>query len=74
MFKIKNKIIRDTVLLALMQIFLDSASILLNGFITRQLGAAAVGMFSLMGSFLGLVSIISSGNAFLCMSRASHTG
>lgn len=69
MFKIKNKIIRDTVLLAMMQIFLDSASILLNGFITRQLGAAAVGMFSLMGSFLGLVSIISSGNAFLCMSR-----
>ena len=64
MLKIKNKIIRDTVLLALMQIFLDSASILLNGFITRQLGAAGVGMFSLMGSFLGLVSIISSGNAF----------
>lgn len=69
MLKIKNKIIRDTVLLALMQIFLDSASILLNGFITRRLGAAALGMFSLMGSFLGLVSIISSGNAFLCMSR-----
>ncbi len=69
MLKIKNKIIKDTVLLAIMQIFLDFSAILLNSFITRKLGAAAVGIFSLMGSFLGLAGILASGNAFLCTSR-----
>lgn len=66
---LKNKIIRDTILLTLMQLTLDSASLLLNGFITRRLGASAIGIFSLMGSFLGLAGIISNGNAFLCTSR-----
>lgn len=65
----KNKIIRDTVYLTLMQLALDSAALLLNSFITRQLGASAIGIFSLMGSFLGLAGIISNGNAFLCTSR-----
>ncbi len=65
----KNRIIRDTVLLTIMQLILDSASLFLNGFITRQLGASAIGIFSLMGSFLGLAGIISNGNAFLCTSR-----
>lgn len=69
MLKIKNKIIKDTLLLAVMQIFLDFSAIFLNSFITRRLGAAAVGIFSLMGSFLGLASILASGNAFLCTSR-----
>ncbi len=66
---LKNKIIKDTLLLAVMQIFLDFSSIFLNSFITRRLGAAAVGIFSLMGSFLGLAGILASGNAFLCTSR-----
>lgn len=65
----KNKIIKDTILLTIMQLALDSASLLLNVFITRQLGASAIGIFSLMGSFLGLAGIISNGNAFLCTSR-----
>lgn len=65
----KNRIIRDTILLTIMQLILDSASLFLNGFITRQLGASAIGIFSLMGSFLGLAGIISNGNAFLCTSR-----
>lgn len=69
MFKIKNKIIKDTILLATMQIFLDFSAIFLNSFITRRLGASAVGIFSLMGSFLGLAGILASGNAFLCTSR-----
>ena len=69
MLKINNKIIKDTILLALMQIFLDFCAIFLNSFITRRLGAAAVGIFSLMGSFLGLAGILASGNAFLCTSR-----
>lgn len=66
---VKNKLLRDTVLLTVMQLALDSAALLLNSFITRQLGASAVGLFSLMGSFLGLAGILSNGNAFLCTSR-----
>lgn len=65
----KNRIIRDTILLTIMQLILDSSAIFLNGFITRQLGASAIGIFSLMGSFLGLAGIVSNGNAFLCTSR-----
>ena len=66
---IRNRIIRDTILLTAMQLILDSAALFLNGFITRQLGASAIGLFALMGSFLGLAGIISNGNAFLCTSR-----
>lgn len=66
---IKSKMIRDTVLLTLMQLALDSAALLLNVFINRHLGASAIGIFSLMGSFLGFAGILSNGNAFLCTSR-----
>lgn len=66
---IKSKIIRDTILLTAMQLFLDSAALMLNVFITKQLGTSAIGILSLMGSFLGLAGIISNGNAFLCTSR-----
>lgn len=66
---IKSKIVRDTALLTLMQLFLDSAALLLNVFITKQLGSSAIGILSLMGSFLGLAGILSNGNAFLCTSR-----
>ena len=62
---IKSKIVRDTALLTAMQLFLDSAALLLNVFITKQLGASAIGILSLTGSFLGLAGIISNGNAFL---------
>lgn len=65
----KSRMIRDTALLTLMQLALDSAALLLNVFITREIGTSAIGIFSLMGSFLGLAGILSNGNAFLCMSR-----
>lgn len=65
----KSKIIRDTIMLTVMQLFLDTAALLLNVFITKKLGASAIGILTLMGSFLGLAGIISNGNAFLCMSR-----
>ena len=42
---IKNKIVRDTILLTIMQLILDSAALFLNGFITRRLGASAIGIF-----------------------------
>ena len=66
---IKSKIVHDTALLTGMQLFLDSAALLLNVFITRQLGASAIGILSLIGSFLGLAGILSNGNAFICTSR-----
>ena len=66
---IKSKIVRDTALLTAMQLFLDSAALLLNVFITKQLGASAIGILSLTGSFLGIAGILSNGNAFLCISR-----
>lgn len=66
---IKNKIIRDTVMLTALQLFLDSSSLLLNAFITRRLGTSAMGILSLTGSFLVLAGTVSNGNAFLCMSR-----
>lgn len=65
----KNRIIRDTILLTIMQLILDSAALFLNAFITRRLGASAIGLFSLIGTFIGLASVISNGNAFLCTSR-----
>lgn len=66
---VKNKLLRDTIILTVMQLALDSAALMLNSFITKKLGASAVGLFSLMGSFLGLAGILSNGNAFLCTSR-----
>lgn len=65
----KNKIVRDTVMLTVMQLFLDTAGLMLNSFITRRLGASAMGILSLTGSFLVLAGTVSNGNAFLCTSR-----
>lgn len=66
---IKSKILRDTVILTVMQLLLDSGALLLNVFITKNLGTSAIGILSLMGAFLGLAGILSNGNAFLCTSR-----
>ena len=72
----KSKLLRDTVILTIFQLILDSAALLLNAFITKQLGAQAIGILTLIGSFLGLAGILSNGNAFLCTSRliAEETG
>ena len=72
----KSKLLRDTAVLTAFQLVLDSAALLLNSFITRQLGAQAIGILTLIGSFLGLAGILSNGNAFLCTSRliAEETG
>ena len=66
---IKSKMIRDTVLLTVMQLFLDTAALLLNVFMTRSLGTSAMGVLTLTGTFLGLAGIVSNGNAYLCTSR-----
>ncbi|MBQ8297177.1 MAG: oligosaccharide flippase family protein [Ruminococcus sp.] len=66
---LKNKIVKDTIMLTVMQLFLDSAALVLNVFITRKLGTSAIGILSLTGSFLMLAGTVSNGNAFLCTSR-----
>ncbi len=66
---IKNKIIKDTIMLTVMQLFLDCSALLLNVFITERLGSSAIGILSLTGSFLVLAGTVSNGNAFLCTSR-----
>lgn len=66
---LKNKIIKDTIILTIMQLFLDSAALMLNVFITRRLGSSAIGILTLTGSFLVLAGTLSNGNAFLCTSR-----
>lgn len=66
---IRSKIVRDTLLLTAMQLFLDTAALLLNVFITRSLGTSAIGILTLTGTFLGLAGVVSNGNAYLCTSR-----
>ncbi|MDD6098775.1 MAG: polysaccharide biosynthesis C-terminal domain-containing protein [Oscillospiraceae bacterium] len=65
----KNKIIKDTIMLTVMQLFLDTSALLLNAFINRKLGTSAMGILSLTGSFLVLAGTVSNGSAFLCTSR-----
>jgi len=65
----RNRIIKDTVILTIMQLILDTASLLLNVTITKRLGASAMGIVSLTGSFMVLAGMVSNGNAFLCTSR-----
>lgn len=65
----KNQMLKDAVILSLMQLILDSSALFLNSFITSHLGASAIGILSLMASFLALAGILSNGNAFLCTNR-----
>ncbi len=65
----KRNILKDTVLLTVIQMLLDGLGLLLNSFLTRRLGAEAVGVLTLTGSFFRLASMIAGGNVFLCASR-----
>lgn len=65
----RNKIVRDTIFLTAVDFAMQGLALMLNVFITRKLGSAAVGAISLMGTFLTFTGIISSGNVYLCSSR-----
>ncbi len=65
----KSNLVKNTIILTLIQLCLDGLSILLNIFITHELGSSAVGICSLIYSFSSFVSVIASGNIFICMSR-----
>ena len=65
----KRNILKDTILLTVIQMMLDGIGLLLNAFMTKHLGAEAIGVLTLTGSFFRLASMIASGNVFLCASR-----
>ena len=65
----RRSILRDTILLTLVQMALDGLSLLVNVLICRRIGTSAVGVMSLAGSFFRLACVIAGGNAFLCVSR-----
>ncbi len=65
----KRNILKDTLLLTFIQLFLDGIGLLLNSFMTKHLGAEAIGIFTLTNSFFQLASMIAGGNVFLCASR-----
>ncbi len=65
----KRNILKDTVLLTVIQMMLDGIGLLLNAFMTKHLGSEAMGVLTLTGSFFRLASMIASGNVFLCASR-----
>lgn len=64
-----NKIIKDTIFLTIVDFAMQGLSLMLNVFITRKLGSAAVGVISLMGTFMVFTGIVSSGNVYLCSNR-----
>lgn len=65
----KRNIMKDTILLTVIQMTLDGIALLLNVFMTEYLGSEAIGIFSLTGSFFSLAVLTAGGNVFLCASR-----
>ncbi len=65
----QRNIMKDTILLTIIQMALDGLGLLLNVFMTDSLGTEAIGVLSLTASFFSLASITASGNVFLCASR-----
>ena len=70
MKSLKNSAIaRDTFLLTAISISLQTLSLLLNIFITRKLGAASIGVASLIYSFYAFAITLANGNTFTSTSR-----
>ena len=64
-----DKMLFDTVVLSLFSVGLQGLGLLLNVFLTRRIGAASVGVMTLMSSFYGLAAVLSSGSGFVAVSR-----
>ena len=65
----RRSILRDTVLLTLMQMLLDGLGLGVNIVLNARLGAESVGVLTLSASFFRLACMIAGGNVFLCVSR-----
>ena len=65
----KRSMLHETAVLSIFSVSLQTLGLLLNIFLTRQLGAASVGALTLMGSFYGLAAVLSGGSGFISTSR-----
>ena len=65
----RRSILKDTVLLTLMQMLLDGLALGVNVLLNAKLGAEGIGVLTLAASFFRLACMIAGGNAFLCVSR-----
>ena len=65
----RDRMLVDTVVLSLFSVGLQGLGLLFNVFLTRRIGAASVGVMTLMGSFFGLAAVLSGGSGFVAVSR-----
>lgn len=65
----KRSVLKDTIQMTAIQFVLECLMLLLNAWMTRRVGAAAVGTMALAGSFFNLAAMAAGGNAMLCASR-----
>lgn len=65
----RRSILKDTILLTLMQMLLDGLGLGVNVLVNARLGAESVGILTLSASFFRLACMIAGGNVFLCVSR-----
>ena len=64
-----RKMVTETIFLSCLSVGLQGLGLLLNIFLTHQLGAAVVGEVTLIGSFYSLAAILSGGCGFIAASR-----
>ncbi len=69
MKKIFGKIAVDTARLAVVYFILQGLGLLLNIEISNRLGAASVGIMTLIFSFFGFIMVLANGNIFISTSR-----
>lgn len=60
---------REASILSVFSVSLQLFGLLLNIFLTRRLGAASVGVITLMSSFYGLACVFTGGSGFIATSR-----
>ena len=65
----KASVGRDTCFLSAMQLLLQALGLMLNVFLTRRIGAAQLGVVTLISTFFGLCAVLASGNGFVSTSR-----
>ena len=64
-----RKMLTETIFLSTFSVGLQGLGLLLNIFLTRQLGAASVGEMTLLGSFYTMAAVLSGGCGFVAASR-----
>lgn len=69
MKKIYGKIAADTIRLTIVYFILQGLGLILNISISNRLGAASVGIMTLIFSFFGFVMVLANGNIFISTSR-----